>query len=103
MTTRFSELTEVLDTNNNGAFSKSLDIRENKLLTFNVRGLTGTHATHVITLQRSFDNANFENTSAKVTGTGTKTPVNIAVSHVRLKVTTAEGSASTVTITIQAK
>lgn len=103
MTTRFSEHIQSLDANVADAVSDSLDIRENKLLTFNVRGLTGSHATHEISLQRSFDNTNFETTSAKVTGEGTKTPINIAVRYVRLKVTTAEGSTSTVTVTIQAK
>lgn len=61
---------------------------------------TGTHATHVITIQISGDGVNWEDTANTVTGTGSKVNVLCIAGFVRAKVTTLEGGASTVDVTL---
>ena len=82
----------------------SLDIGGARLITFQVVAITGTHQTHVITLQCSLDDSNWVNVSdATIAGVGIKSEIQISAKYIRLKVTTVEGEASTVDIIIQAK
>ena len=81
----------------------SLHVDDNKKVAFHVVAATGSHATHVITLQCSLDDSNWFDTSSTITGLGVVNNVDIITHFVRLKVTTNEGSASTVNIIIQAK
>ena len=61
---------------------------------------TGAHTTHVITIQISGDGVNWEDTSNTVTGVGSKINVLCVAGFVRAKVTTPEGGASTVDVTV---
>lgn len=92
-----------LDSNNTATVSTSLDITGADFVVWNVQAATGTHGTHVITLQCSVDDSSWESTLSTLTGVGTKDNVQITARYVRLKVTTAESATSTVDIIIQAK
>ena len=84
--------------------TNSLDISGATLVIFQVLGISGSHATHVLTLQHSVDDSNWNDVSgATVTGEGVKSDVTVVAHFVRLKVTTLEGGVSTVDIIIQAK
>jgi len=84
--------------------SLTLDIGIASLVGFQIRGATGAHTTHVVTLQSSVDNINWEDaTGATVTGEGFKGEVTISSQFVRASVTTPEGGASTIDLIIQAK
>ena len=104
VSSRLSELNETdFDTNSTSTATSSLDIRDNKHVTWGISATTGTHATHVIKLQQSLDNVTFSNTGSILTGVGIKDNLQITARYIRLKVTTAEGSASTVEVRIHAK
>jgi hypothetical protein len=92
-----------LDANDTSTVSTVLDVLENRYISFDVQDNSGTHSNHVITLQISFDNSTWYNTSSTKTGTGFVENVQVTARYVRLKVTTAEGSASIVDINIHAK
>ena len=94
-----------LDTNNNGAVTDSLDIAILPLgiVTTSVISLTGTHATHVITLQTSPDDTVWFDRNT-IAGSDTCNDCDInAMRYIRAKVTTVEGAASTCKVIIQAK
>jgi len=98
--------TLALDANDTNAVTAGLDIKNNSLIGWSVLEKTGSHGNHVLTLQRSTDNVNWDDTSSTVTaGTAytVKQASDVVVRYVRVKVTTAEGSASTVDIVINAK
>lgn len=99
----FSELIETGINANAATTTTTLHIDDNTYVAFEVRAASGTHATHIITLQQSFDDSNWTNTGSTVTGTGLVDNIQITSHFVRLKVTTTEGGASTVDVTIQAK
>ncbi len=67
-----------------------------------VDGATGTHATHVVTVQVSADGVTYHSTSSTVTGDGAA-ELETAFPYARAKVTTAEGGASTVNVNLVAK
>ena len=94
-----------LNANSLNSVTPRLDIKEKTGLAWSVLEKTGSHSTHVLTIQRSTDNINWDNTSSKITA-GTPYQIKTAtvnVRYVRVKVTTAEGSASTVEVVINAK
>ena len=91
-----------IDTDNNGAVTSSLYINGNKTVGVYVTAVTGSHATHVLTVQVSADDSNWFDSSSTVTGIGFVEFDTIA-QHVRAKVTTAEGSASTVDLFLTSK
>ena len=105
--TNISNLKELSQTGldaNASSVTTGLDIGGAKTAIFQVLAASGTHATHVITLQESVDNSNWDDVSgATVAGAGVKTGISVGAHFVRLKVTTLEGGASTVDVTIQAK
>ena len=104
MTTIYSEIEkENLDANDLASVSKSLDIRENSLVAFGAKPISGSHSTHKITLQQSMNNADWAATAFVLTGSGIVDNIATAVRFVRLKVTTVQGSASVVEVRIQAK
>ena len=101
---RFSELTESnFNTNNTSTVSASLDIKDNKWVAWGAKQTSGGHSTHIITLQQSLDNSTWVNTASTLTGTGIVNNIQITTRYVRLAVTTAEGSASIVSIVIHGK
>lgn len=99
----FSELKETGVDANATSTTASLHVEDNKKVAFHVVAATGTHATHIITLQCSLDNSNWFDTASTITGLGVVNNVDIITHFVRLKVTTNEGGASTVDIIIQGK
>ena len=100
----FAEGTQLSIDANASTVTQALDMAKAKDVSFQVIANSGAHANHVLTLQVSMDETNWFTTSLKVTGTGVTTSsfFNIA-RFARLKVTTLEGAASTVDVTIQAK
>lgn len=99
----FSELKQTGIDVNAATTTTSLHVDDNKKVAFHVVAATGTHATHVITLQCSLDDINWFDTPTTITGLGVKNNIDIITHFVRLKVTTNEGSAATVDIIIQGK
>lgn len=103
MTRKFSEHTESgIDADTNSV-SSSLEITENDWICYNVLDGSGTHSTHVVTLQCSANNIDWYDTASTITGLGIVDNVQIGARYVRLKVTTVEGATSTIDILIQAK
>ena len=99
----FSELIQAGIDANATTTTTTLHVDDNNKVAFHVVAATGSHATHVITLQCSLDDSNWFDTSSTITGVGVVTNVDVSTHFVRLKVTTNEGSASTVNIIIQGK
>jgi len=91
------------DSNSTSTTTLALDISTCKYVSWNVQAATGTHGTHIITLQCSVDSSSWANTSSTLTGLGTQDNIQITTQFVRLKVTTAESATSTVDVVIQAK
>lgn len=88
---------------NSASATNELDLGDAKYIGMYVIADTGTHATHVITLQVSPDDTNWYNTTHTVTGVGF-THEDMCIGHsVRAKVTTLEGAPSTVDVMIFAK
>lgn len=81
----------------------ALDISGQSDVFLEVVGVTGTHATHVVTMQTSSDGTVWNDTAVTITGEGIVQTTVVTARFVRSKVTTDEGSAATANITIQAK
>ncbi len=99
----FAELTQTGLDSNASSTTSSLDISDNEWVAFEAIANTGTHGTHVLTLQCSMDDSNWTDTASTLTGTGVVDKVQIIAKFVRLKVTTVESATSTIDVTIQAK
>ena len=99
----FSELKQTGLDANATTTSTTLDVQDNANVAFSIVGASGTHATHVVTLQCSLDDSAWQDTSSTVTGVGVVDNVSITTRYVRLKVTTDEGGTSTIDIIIQGK
>jgi hypothetical protein len=81
-----------------------LDLDQATTIGMSVRAASGTHATHVVTLQLSMDEGvTYEDTNHTITGIGNIHNVTCLTDFVRAKVTTLEGAASTVNISIVGK
>jgi len=92
-----------LDTNLLNDFTDTVVVPEGATLsTFFVVGKTGSHSTHEVTLQISPNGTNWFDTSKTLVGLGPKSPFDCICINVRVKVTIAEGSASTCDIYIVA-
>jgi len=108
---KFSELSEIIDTNNAGATTAWFDVSENNVISLSVWGETGHHSNHEVKIECSPDadpnHSLFAIKSAgiahKAVGEDMEPNISISCRYVRAKVTTAEGSASTSKIIIQAK
>lgn len=100
----FVEGTQLNIDANANTVSQALDISRARDISFQVIANSGTHATHVVKLEVSMDKTNWFTTSLSITGTGiTTTSFFSLTKFARLKVTTVEGAASTVDLTMQAK
>lgn len=77
-----------------------LTMGDAKLLGFYVVANSGTHASHRAMLQISPDGVNWFDTTHVVTGVGNLHDIGCATEEVRIKISTLEGAASTVDITI---
>ena len=69
-------------------------------VTIDVKGISGAHSNHIVTLQISFNNTDWTDTANTITGEGSKTNVLCIAPYVRAKVTTVESAASTIDVTI---
>ena len=100
----FAESIELNVDANANTVTPSLDMSNARDVIFQVIGNAGLHTTHVVKLQVSLDDVNWRTTVLSVTGEGISdgSSLNIA-KFARLKVTTVEGAASTVDLTMQAK
>lgn len=91
-----------IDTNSTSTVTDLIYINGNKSIGLFVTGVTGTHATHVITLQVSADGIAWFDGPLSVTGAGVVQGETVSA-NIRAKVTTAEGGTSTCDITIVSK
>jgi hypothetical protein len=64
---------------------------------------SGPHTNHIMTLQASGDGSKYFNTPHTITGTGALFDIDCICTHVRVKVTTAQGVASTVDVSVVVK
>lgn len=98
------QTTLALDANANSV-TTALDIKNNTHVAWSVEEKTGSHSTHVLTFQRSTDNVNWDSSSSTLTAGTTYQIKNLQARarYIRIKVTTVEGSASTVDIVVNAK
>ena len=99
----FSEIKQTGLDANATTTSTSLNVQDNANVVFSIVGASGTHATHVVTLQCSLDDSAWQDMSSTVTGVGVVDNVPVTTKFVRLKVTTNEGGTSTIDIIIQGK
>ncbi len=99
----FSDQTDTGVDANATSTTTPLDVSEGHDLVAEIRAASGTHATHVTTIQCSLDNSSWTDTAYTKTGTGVIDAMEIHSKWVRAKITTNEGGASTVDIQIQAK
>jgi len=65
-----------------------------------VKHVSGTHATHIITIQVSRDGTDWVNTNHTITGVGVLDAVLCLGNEYRARLTTVEGSASTCDVTL---
>jgi len=99
------QISETLDTNVLNAVTSSMELNEAHFVGIQVIGLTGAHTTHVVKMEVSNDNTNWATAPAGavgVTGAGVS-DISSSFRYGRLKVTTAEGGASTCTVILHAK
>jgi hypothetical protein len=102
----FNELLATnLDASTTDTETEGLDISQCSLVAMSVAAVSGTHSNHIVTLQCAMVDvdAKYVDTSTTITGEGVQDNVQITAKYVRGKVTTAEGGASVIDITIQAK
>ena len=84
------------DANDTATVSASINRVGWNALSFSVSAESGDHDNHIISLEFSADNVIWTTTGFTIRGLGSLRVENINVNYVRLKVTTAEGSASVV-------
>ena len=68
-----------------------------------IKAVSGTHGTHVVTLQISPNGTDWFDTSHTITGIGELHGISCIAVELRAKVTTVEGATSTVDITVVVK
>ena len=93
-----SQTTTGVDANSTSSVTTAIDMDGYFFVGMYVAGATGTHATHIVTLQSSPDGTTWFDTTHAITGVGSDTEINCYTNYIRAKVTTAEGGASTVNI-----
>ena len=91
-----------LNANDTATVGTALELLGARRVGLQVDGATGTHATHVVTIQVSADGTTYHNSSATVTGEGV-VELDTAFPYAKAKVTTAEGGTSTININLNAK
>ena len=93
-----SQTTNGVDANSTSSVTTAIDMDGYFFVGMYVVGATGAHTTHIVTLQSSPDNVTWFDTTHTITGAGADTEINCYTNYIRVKVTTAEGGASTVNI-----
>jgi len=93
-----------LDTNVVGSKTSSVNVTGHTIFTWRVIPKTGSHNNHRIGLRGSLDNSTFFPLNSKLEGADVmSTEVNFPIGYIKFRVSTAEGSASTVDIGVNAK
>lgn len=92
-----------VNANSTASVTTALKMKSASLAAFYVLAASGAHSNHIITLQVSPDGTNWQDTTHTVTGVGNLHDIGCAAHSIRCKVTTAEGGASTVDITVIVK
>lgn len=88
---------------NTSSVTTSLDILGCTVIFIEVVANTGAHSNHIVTVQCSADNSVWHDSVTTIAQLGIANNKAIISRYVRAKVTTPEGGASTIDITIQAK
>ncbi len=101
--TRKEKTHSAIDANHTDSVTGSLAITNQTIFSLYVDPNTGDNTKHEIILQSSSDDENFYDNGAKVTGCGVADDDTLVTNFVRAKVIVAEGTASTVDITIIAQ
>lgn len=86
---------------NVASLSTSVDCNDCRNATFWIEGISGTHTTHVYTVQYSPDETYWVDSATTITGVGVVTFDCTNFRYIRVKCTTSEGAASTVDITAE--
>ena len=94
---------EALDVNDSNAVTGEFALGNCTLVTVFVEGVTGTHASHELTVEVSPDNVFWVQTPIKVTGADTFIGGDLVAEFMRLSVSNTEGSASTVNVYVVAR
>ena len=89
---------------NTAATTDSISVSSHGIVGLYVAAVSGTHATHITTLQASPDDGvTWFDTSHTITGVGAVFNIICSATDVRAKITTLEGSASVVDVHIVTK
>lgn len=97
------QITTALDANSILSVTNSLDIRDDFYVSMQVIANSGGNTTHVVTLQCSLDSSTWKNTASSITGVGLVDNVQVTARYIRAKITTQEGSPSTIDVLLNAK
>ena len=93
-----------LNTNLVGDKTSSIDVTGQTVITWRVISKTGSHDNHRIGLRGSLDNTTFFPMNSRLEGADVMSVENnFAVGYIKFRVSTAEGSISTVDIGVNAK
>jgi len=80
--------------------TEPVEVGANSLMGMYVKAASGTHATHIVTLQISPDGTNWFDTTHTITGTGDLHDIRCVAVEARVIVSTVEGGASTIDINL---
>jgi hypothetical protein len=90
-----------INMNSTSSASKPVELSTNKSIGVHIVSVSGTHVTHVVTLQLSPNNINWVDTTTTATGSDKYMSKNDCFGkYARVKVSTAEGAASVCDISI---
>lgn len=92
-----------LNANDTNTVTPAMTLGSRSLVGFEIIGVSGTHNTHVFTLQVSPDNTTWYSTGTTLTNNGMVAGVTVAFPFARLKCSTAQGGASVVNSRMFAK
>lgn len=93
-----------LNTNNQGSLTTSVDITTQTQIAWRVIPKTGSHANHRVSLRGSLDNVTFFPMNFTLEGADVMSIQNdFPIGYIKFRVSTAEGSTSTVDIGVNAK
>jgi len=93
-----------LDTNSVGAKTASIDVTGQTIVAWRVISKTGSHNNHRIKVRGSLDDTTFFPLKFTLEGADVmSTLIDLSIGYIKFRVSTAEGSTSTVDIGINAK
>ena len=102
--TNFADATAYqIDTDDVASATDTLNIEESLTIGFFTTAVSGTHASHILTLEVSPDGTDWYASSLTKTGVGYANGYTTAAKFCRVRCSTAEGASSQVNVIIQAK